>query len=96
MEHWSEGALECWGQISRFLDIPRQNSRKKDEEDYPRKPGPFWVRYEHRITRKNGENLNFYSFLTPSGILQVFMGRAKKGNSFTLHHSSHSGAPALA
>ncbi len=33
MEHWSEGALECWGQISRFLDIPRQNSRKKDEEE---------------------------------------------------------------
>jgi hypothetical protein len=33
LEHWSVGALERWSQISRYLDIPRQNSRTKDDDE---------------------------------------------------------------
>jgi hypothetical protein len=36
----------------------------------------FLVRHEHCRERKNVKSLNFYNLLTPSEILQVFMGRA--------------------
>jgi hypothetical protein len=58
---------------------PEKRPRTKDDDEYPRKPwGLFWVRHEHCRERKNVENLNFYNLLTPSEILQVFMGRTRR------------------
>jgi hypothetical protein len=59
---------------------------RRTTNEYPKKPGAFWVRHEtlSRITRKNVKNLNSYELLTPREILKVFMGTRRIGTRSTI------------
>ena len=56
--------------------VPNRLEPNRDDDEYHRKPGLFWVRHEH--CREGGQkvkSVSLYNRLTPSEILQVFMGK---------------------